>query len=167
VGVDEADPAAGTVAFTGVAFFAAIFFTAFFFATAGTTFTAAARFAAHLFFVASEMARRPAALNLRLGLEGSGVALDGGFALFSGGFFAVPEDACKLTAFFARTIAVFASRSSSWMWGALGEDRSVTSDSNASILLSRFRALFAFMTTPLSPRSLCCLVFNNTLFLQA
>jgi hypothetical protein len=35
-------------------------------------------------------------------------------------------------------------------WGALAEYRSVTSDINASILASRLRALFAFMTTPLS-----------------
>jgi hypothetical protein len=35
------------------------------------------------------------------------------------------------------------------MWGALAKYRSVTSDINASILFSRFRALFAFMTTPI------------------
>src|ERR1035437_8758118 len=41
------------------------------------------------------------------------------------------------------------------MWGALAEYRSVTSDINISILASRLRALFAFMTTPFSPRSIC------------
>jgi hypothetical protein len=50
---------AGVSAFTGVAFFQATFFTAVFFATEGTTFATAAPFAAHLFFVASEMALRP------------------------------------------------------------------------------------------------------------
>src|ERR1035441_9606365 len=35
------------------------------------------------------------------------------------------------------------------MWGALAEYRSVTSDINASILASRLRALFVFMTTPI------------------
>jgi hypothetical protein len=144
---------AGAAAFTGVAFFAATFFTAVFFATAGTTFTAAARFAAHLFFVASEMALRPAALNLRLGLEGSGVAFDDVLESFAGGFFAVPEDACKLTAFFAREMAVVASRSSPWMWGALAEDRSVTSDISASILAIRLRTFLAFMTTPVHVHS--------------
>jgi hypothetical protein len=34
------------------------------------------------------------------------------------------------------------------MWGALTEDRSVTSDINASILAMRLRTFFAFMTTP-------------------
>src|SRR5450759_5871684 len=41
------------------------------------------------------------------------------------------------------------------MWGALAEYRSVTSDINISILASRLRALFAFMTPPFSPRSIC------------
>src|SRR6202521_6447857 len=36
------------------------------------------------------------------------------------------------------------------MRGALAEYRSVTSDINASILASRLRALFAFITTPFS-----------------
>src|ERR1017187_1806146 len=41
------------------------------------------------------------------------------------------------------------------MWGTLAEYRSVTSNIDASILASRLRALFAFMTTPLSHVSLC------------
>src|ERR1019366_2017669 len=44
----------------------------------------------------------PAAESFRLGFDGSGVAFDGGLERFMGGFFAVPEDACKLTASFAR-----------------------------------------------------------------
>jgi hypothetical protein len=140
-------------AFTGVAFFAAAFFTAVFFATAGASFFAAARFAAHLFFVASEMAFLPAADSFRLGFEGSGVAFDGCLAPFAGGFFAIPEDTCKLTAFFARVIAAFASRSSSWISGALTEDRSVNFDINASILAIRLRILLDFMTTPVHVHS--------------
>ena len=39
------------------------------------------------------------------------------------------------------------------MWGALGEDRSVTSDINASILAMRLRTFFAFITTPVDVHS--------------
>jgi hypothetical protein len=34
------------------------------------------------------------------------------------------------------------------MWGALADDRSFTSEINASILAIRLRTFFAFMTTP-------------------
>jgi hypothetical protein len=103
----------------------------------------------------------PAALSFRLGFEASGVAFDGGLECFTGEFFAAPEDACKLTASFTRVIAAFASRSISLMWGALAEYRSVTSDINASILASRLRALFVFMTTPLSQNTTLSLAFDS------
>jgi hypothetical protein len=64
---------------------------------------------AHRFLVAAMIAFLPAALSFRLGFEGSGVAFDGGLECFTRGFFAVPEDACKLTASFARVTAAFAS----------------------------------------------------------
>src|SRR5438046_1133711 len=54
-------------------FFATAFFAMAFFAT-GTVLTAAAFFAAHLFFKAATIAALPAALSLRFGIEGSGVA---------------------------------------------------------------------------------------------
>jgi len=107
---------------------------------------AAAFFAAQRFFVASEMAFLPAAESCRLGFDGSGMAFDVGSECVTVGFFAFPADAC--TAPLARATAAFASRSSSWMWGTLAEDRSVTSDINASILPIRLRIFFAFMTTP-------------------
>jgi hypothetical protein len=129
------------------------FFTAVFFATAGASFFAAARFAAHLFFTASETAFLPAADSFRLGFEGSGVAFDGCLGPFAGGFFAAPEVARKVTAFFARVIAAFASRSSSWISSALTEDRSVNFDINASILAIRLRVLLDFMTTPVHVHS--------------
>jgi hypothetical protein len=84
------------------------------------------------------------------------VAFDGGLERFMGGFFAVPEDACKLTASFARMTAAFTSPSSSRMWGALADDRSVTFNINASILASRLRTLFAFMTTSSHLRLVNC-----------
>jgi hypothetical protein len=122
---------------SGAAFFGAVFFV-----TAG--------------FSGSAAAALPAAESLRFGFESSGVAFDGGLERFMGGFFAVPEDACKLTAAFARVTAAFASRSSSRMWGALAEDRSVTFNINASILASRLRTLFAFMTTSSHLRLVDC-----------
>jgi hypothetical protein len=79
------------------------------------------------------------------------MAFDGGLAPFAGGFFAIPEDAW--TASLARMTAAFASRSSSRTWGALCEDRSVTSEINASILAIRFRTFFDFMTTPIHDHS--------------
>src|SRR5260370_35894200 len=92
--------------------------------------------------------RPRASFHIHLGVQhnctlGTGTVKVGG----TRGCFAVVEDACKLTASFARMTAAFASRSSSRMWGALVEDRSVTFDINASILAIRFRTLFAFMTT--------------------
>jgi hypothetical protein len=90
------------------------------------------------------MAFLPAALSFRFGLAGSDVAFAGGVDVF-----AFPEDACERTASFTRATAAFASRSAFRMWSALDEYRSVTPDINASILASRLRALFAFMTTPL------------------
>ena len=132
-------------AFTGANLFATVFLAVAFFAIASSAF-AVALFVAQRFFIASEMAFLPAAESFRFGFDGSGVAFDEGLAPVAGGFFTVPEDDCKLIAFFARTIAAFASRSSSRMWGALAEDRSVTFDINASILAMRLRTFFAFMT---------------------
>jgi hypothetical protein len=51
----------------------------------------------------------PAALSLRLGFESSRLAFDGGLERFTVRFFAFPDDACKLTASFARVTAAFAS----------------------------------------------------------
>jgi hypothetical protein len=85
--------AAFFVAVFTAAFFATVFFTAAFFVRAGAAFAAAARVAAHLFFVASEIAFRPAALSLRFGFDGSGLAFAEGFAPFAGGFLVSPEDA--------------------------------------------------------------------------
>jgi len=65
--------------------------------------------AAHRFFVASAMAFLPAALSFCCGFEGFAVAFDVRLECFAGGFVAVPEDACKLTASFARVTAAFAS----------------------------------------------------------
>jgi hypothetical protein len=111
-------------------------------------FALAALTAAHRFFVAVMIAFLPTALSFRFGLEGFDVAFDVRLECFPVGFFAVLEDACELTASFVRVTAAFASCSSSRMWGALSEYRSITSDINTSILASRLRALFAFMTTP-------------------
>ena len=138
----------------------AVFFRAVFFGTAGSAFSAcfaAAWNAAHRFLVAAAMAFLPAADSFRLGFEASGVAFDVGSEYFTAVSFAAPEDAC--TAFFARMMAALASRSSSRMWGALAEDRSVTSDINASILAIRLRIFFAFMTTlsvHVHSADLCC-----------
>jgi len=57
----------------------------------------------------------------------------------------VADDACRLTACFARATASAASFSTFRRWGALAEYRSMTIDINDSILVSRLRALFAFM----------------------
>jgi hypothetical protein len=126
-----------------------------FFGTAGSGFPVciAAWNAAQRFLVAATMAFRPSAESFRLGFEGSRVAFDGCLALFAGEFFATPGDACKLTAFFARVIAAFALRSSSWISGALTEDRSVNFDINASILAIRLRILLDFMTAPVHVHS--------------
>ena len=95
-------------AFT-VAFLTAAFFRAVFLALADCAFAASALFCAQRFFVAAMIAFLPAALSFRSGFEGSGVAFDGGLERFTVGFFAFPEDACKLTASFARMTAAFAS----------------------------------------------------------
>jgi hypothetical protein len=100
---------------TGTLFFAAFAVAAFLAgaflgaaAFTGADFAASARFRAQRFLVAAMIAFRPAALNFRLGFENSsgafGVALD----CFTGGLFGVPEDACKLTASFARVTATLA-----------------------------------------------------------
>jgi hypothetical protein len=65
-------------AFTAFCGVPATFFAAVFFATAGASFLAAGRFAAHRFFVASEMAFLPAAETFRFGFEGSGLACEAG-----------------------------------------------------------------------------------------
>jgi len=65
----------------------------------------AALTASQRFFVAAMIAFLPAAESFRLAFDGSG---NGGLACFTGGFFAVPEGACKLTASFARVTAAFA-----------------------------------------------------------
>jgi hypothetical protein len=126
-------------AFPGGAFTAA-FFTAFgapFFATADFGFAASAQ----RFFMAALIAFLPAALSLRLGVEGCGV--DGGLECFTGGFFAVREDACKVS--LARMTEAFAVwRNSCPLWSVAG-NRSIKSDSDASILPSLFKALVAFI----------------------
>jgi hypothetical protein len=95
--------------------FSAVFLLAVFF-RAGAAFLAAVdcAFAAafckrHRFFVAAIILAIPSLLIRRLGFEGSGLAFDGGLECFTVGFFAFPEDACKLTAAFARVTAAFAS----------------------------------------------------------
>ena len=60
-------------------FLAAVSFLATFFVPAACSFAASARLSAQRRFVASEMARRPAALICRLGLAGSRPAADSGF----------------------------------------------------------------------------------------
>jgi hypothetical protein len=64
--------------------FATAFFAATFFCAAGFVFAAAAWTAAHLFFVASEIAFLPAALSFRFGFDGSIAAgADGSDSPFS------------------------------------------------------------------------------------
>jgi len=84
-------------------------FRAGFLAPAFIAFPASARFSAHRFFVAAMMAALPARLSLRLGFGAAGAAFDGGADCLARAFFAVLEDACKLTASFARVTAAFAS----------------------------------------------------------
>src|ERR1035438_5029082 len=60
-------------------FLAAFFCFVVFFVPAGCSFAASARLSAQRRFVASEMARLPAALIFRLGFAGSGLAADSGF----------------------------------------------------------------------------------------
>jgi len=86
--------AAGAAFFATVVFTAAVLIGALFFAVIADGAFAAA-------FL-------PAVLSFRFRLAGSGVAFDGSLERFTGGFFAVPEDACKLTASFARATAAFA-----------------------------------------------------------
>jgi len=62
----------------------------------GAAFAASARFKAHRFFVAAMILFMPSSLIRR-------------FECFTGGVFAVREDACKLTASLARVTAAFAS----------------------------------------------------------
>jgi hypothetical protein len=97
-----------TSAAVGVVLFAA-FFLAVFLAAAFCCCALAALTAAHRFFVAATILAKPSLLIRRLGFEGSGLAFDGGLECFTVGFFAFPEDACKLTAAFARVTAAFAS----------------------------------------------------------
>jgi hypothetical protein len=92
----------------GVVLFAALFL-AVFLAAAFCCCALAALTAAHRFFVAATILAKPSLLIRRLGFEGSGLAFDGGLECFTVGFFAFPEDACKLTAAFARVTAAFAS----------------------------------------------------------
>ena len=92
----------------------------------------------------------PAALSCRLAVEGCGAAFEVGFDCLTGGFFAVPEDACELSVFFARVTPAFASRRASRMLGAVAEYCSARFDINASILASRFRTFLVFMTAPSS-----------------
>jgi hypothetical protein len=66
-------------------------------------------FSAHRRLVAVLIAFRPAAVSFRLGFEVSGVAFDVGSTCFTGGFFFAPDDACELTASFARVTATLAS----------------------------------------------------------
>jgi hypothetical protein len=76
--------ALATVFFAGFAgaffagFLAAVFCFAAFLAPAGRSFAASARLSAQRRFVASEMARLPAALIFRFGFDGSGRAADAG-----------------------------------------------------------------------------------------
>jgi hypothetical protein len=83
----------------------------FFTAPAGGTFTAAflvaAFFRALFFFAAVSCASATSALFSAMAFFVA--AFDGGLEWFTGGFSAVPEDACKLTASFARVTAAFAS----------------------------------------------------------
>src|SRR5690349_22597042 len=60
-------------------FLAAVSFFATFLAPAACSLAASARLSAQRRFVASEMARRPAALIFRLGFVGSGLAAASGF----------------------------------------------------------------------------------------
>jgi len=103
--------------------FAAIFLTAIFFRATffGVAFLAAAgcvvfvapvdsaRTRAQRALVAAMIAFLPAADSFRFGFSGSGVGFDFGLECSTGGFLAVPEDACRLTASFARLTAAFAS----------------------------------------------------------
>ena len=100
--------AAAAGAFFTAVFLRAVFFSLAFFGTAGSGFSAsfAAWNAAHRFLVAAMMAFLPAADNFRLGFGDSD--LDVGSERSTGGFFVVPEDACKLRAFFALVTAAFA-----------------------------------------------------------
>jgi hypothetical protein len=62
---------------------------------------------------------------------------------FTGARLAVSEDGSEPIASFTRAIAAFACRSASRIWDTLDEYRSVTSEIHASMLASRFTALFA------------------------
>ncbi|HMC60837.1 MAG TPA: hypothetical protein VKJ01_16725 [Candidatus Solibacter sp.] len=148
--------AALLTAFAGAAFTAlltAVVFRALFPALAGCALAASDRTRSQRFFVAAMILFMPSSLIRRLGFGGSCVAFDGDLEGFTGGFFAVLEDACKLTATFARVTAACASSSASRIWGVPAEYRFVTAVSDASILASRLRALFAFMVNPRFPFS--------------
>lgn len=70
---------AGFAAAFFAGFLAAVFCFAAFLAPAGCSFAASARLSAQRRFVASEMARLPAALMFRFGFAGSGLTAGSGF----------------------------------------------------------------------------------------